>query len=77
MGILLFADRLLQGERIESDLLNLADTGSRPLTSELFGDFCGRRITVLLLDKFTLGTGDLVDGFDHMDRNTDCAGLIG
>src|SRR5262249_36904581 len=75
MRIFLFADRRLQRNRFLRDLQYLADLSYRNVHA--LGNFFRRRLAPKFLHQLPRRTDQLVDGFDHVHRNTDGAGLIG
>ena len=75
MGVILLTDGRLQGDRIQRDLLNLADLLLRHL--HLFGQLFRVRIPSKLLKKLSGDPIHPVHSLDHVDRNADGPRLIG
>ena len=74
MTVFLFTDRCLQGNRFLRDLDDLTYTLYRDLHA--LGNFFRRRFPAQLLQQLSADTDQLVDGLDHVYRNTDGTGLI-
>ena len=77
MAVLFFADRLFKRKRIECNLLNITNLARRQCSAKLLRDFFCCRITIIFLNEFSGSSCNLVDGFDHVNRNTDGSCLIG
>ena len=75
LAVFLVADGGFQRNRLLGDLHHLADLFQRHL--QLFGQFLGRGFAADLVQHLAAGAHQLVDRFDHMDRDTDRACLIG
>lgn len=75
VGIIAIADGALEGDR----LLGHFEDGADTLWGEVhfLCDFLWGGLTAEVLDEFFLNAHELIDGFDHMDGDTDGAGLIG
>ena len=72
--VLLLADWLFQGNGVLTDPLELAHSFDRELRPG--GDLLDRRLTAELLGQLPLGAHDLVDRLDHVDWDSDRAGLV-
>src|SRR5688572_26767650 len=75
MAVFFFTDRSLQRNWLARNFQDLAYFIERQIHA--LGDFFGRRFTSEFLDQMTGGSDQLVDCLDHVDRDTDCPGLIG
>src|SRR5664280_2889181 len=75
LGVAVLAQRGVQGDRLAPVLLDLDDLLRRHV--ELFGQLLRRRLAAEILEHLTLHPGQLVDDFDHVDRDTDGARLVG
>jgi hypothetical protein len=75
MRIFLFADGRLQRDGLLGDLQHLAHLGHRNVHA--LGNLFRRRLATELLHQLPRGADQLVDGLDHVHRNTDGARLIG
>ena len=75
MTVFFLADGRLQADRLFGDLQDLAHLVLGVV--HLVGDFLGCGLATELLNEGALGADEFVDGFDHVHRNTDGAGLIG
>src|SRR5262249_27288082 len=75
MRIFFFANGRLQRDGLLGDLQDLADLGHRDIHA--LGDLFRGRLAPQLLHQLPRGADQLVDGLDHVHRNTDGAGLIG
>src|SRR5215831_6356661 len=75
MRIFFFANGRLQRDGLLGDLQDLADLGHRNIHA--LGDLFRGRLAPQLLHQLPRGADQLVDGLDHVHRNTDGAGLIG
>src|SRR4051794_30774455 len=75
VGVFLLADRGLQRDRLLRDLHDLAYLLRRNLhaTADLFRG----RFTAVLLHQAPADTDELVNGLDHVYRDSDGAGLVG
>src|SRR5262245_32981444 len=74
MRIFLFADRRLEGDRLLrdlEDLPHLADRDVHPLRDLFRG-----RLAAQFLDQRTRGANQLVDRFDHVNRDADGPRLV-
>src|SRR5262245_2934086 len=74
-GVLLLADRLLEGDgelRHPQDLAHLLD-----VDLELLRDLLGQRLAAEPLDELALDVDDLVQLLDHVDRDPDRPRLVG
>src|SRR5581483_4203924 len=74
VGILFLADRRLQRDRLLGDLEDLADLRHRDVHA--LGDLFRGRFAAQLLHQLTGGANELVDGLDHVDRDTNGACLV-
>src|SRR5690349_11647445 len=75
LGLLLVADRLLERDRRLGGALDRVDLlGVDPRD---VGDLLGRRLAAELRDQLALGTADLVQLLDHVDRDANRARLVG
>jgi hypothetical protein len=74
VGVLLFADRGLQADRLLGDLQDLVHLVDRDL--HLLGDLLGARLAAELLLQVALGADELVDRLDHVHGDADRARLI-
>src|SRR5207237_7084016 len=75
VAVLFLADRRLERDWLLRDLDDLADFvggDEHPL-----GDLLGGRLAAELLKKSTRNADELVDRFDHVDRNADRPRLVG
>src|ERR1700733_1191376 len=75
MRIFLLADRCFERDRFLCNLQHLANLGHRDIHPAR--DLFGSRLASQLLHQLTRSTNQLVDGFNHVHRNTDGPGLIG
>src|SRR5262245_40130882 len=75
MRIFFFADGGLQVDVLLGDLDELADLAYRNI--HMLGDLCRGRLAPEFLHQLARRADQLVDGLDHVHRNTDGAGLIG
>src|SRR5258708_23565740 len=75
MRIFLFADWRFEGDWLLRDLQHLADF--RYGNIHALGDFFAGRFAAEFLDKLARGADQLVDGFDHVHRDTNRTRLIG
>src|SRR5947209_1946563 len=75
MRIFLFADRRLERDRLLRDLEDLADLRYRNVHP--LGDFLRRRLATQLLNERARRANELVDRFDHVDRDADRSRLVG
>src|SRR5215471_12122484 len=74
MGVLLFADRCFERERLLGDLQRLAYLFERHV--ELLGKLLGRWLAAYLVEHLPTRTHDLVDDLDHVNGYTNGARLI-
>src|SRR3984957_2275063 len=74
MRIFLFANRGLQRNRLLRDLQNLSHFRNRNIHA--FGDFFAGGFASQFLNELTRSADQLVDGFDHVHRDANGAGLI-
>ncbi len=75
LGVLLLADGRLEGHRLLGDLLDLAHAVGAHI--HLGADLLRGRVAAEVLKQLALHAHELVDGLDHMDRDTDGTGLVG
>src|SRR5690349_23520891 len=75
MRILFFADWRFERDRLLRDLQHLPHLADRDIHA--LGDLFGGRLAPELLDQRAAGANQLVDGFDHVDRDADGARLVG
>src|ERR1019366_4975631 len=75
VGVLLLADRGLEGDGILGDLGDLADLLRGD--AHLLGDLLVRRLPAQLLEKPARDPHQLVDGLHHVHRDPDGARLVG
>src|SRR5580704_9043950 len=75
MRIFLLADGSLEGDGLLRDLEDLAYF--RDGNVHALGDFFAGGLTAEFLHQLARGADQLVDGFDHVHRDADGAGLIG
>src|SRR5437773_9957156 len=75
MGVFLFADRRLQGNRLLRNLQNLPDFGYRNVHA--LCDFLACRLTAEFLYESARRADQLVDRLDHVYRNSYGSFLIG
>src|SRR5829696_4471324 len=74
LGLLLVADRLLEGDRLLRHAQDVADLARRAL--ELDGDLLRQRLAAELLDELALDVHDLVELLHHVDGDADRAALV-
>ena len=74
MRIFIITDRRFHGDWLFGDLQHFADLVFRH--QHTFSQFFRRRFTAHLLQHLARNTVELVDGLNHMHRNTDGARLI-
>src|SRR5262249_54341369 len=74
MRIFLFSDWSFERDRLLRDLQYLANFRHRDVHP--LRDLFRRRLTTELLYKLTRGADQLVDGLDHVHRNTDRSSLV-
>ena len=74
-GVVAFADRGLQRDRLLRHLQHGADALDRQL--DFLGDFLRRGLAAVFLDQLLLHPHQLVDRLDHVHRDADGARLIG
>src|SRR5215470_4290400 len=72
--IFFFANRRFERDRFLRDLEDLADLRDRDVYAAR--DFFRGWLAAKLLHQLTRGADELVDGLDHVHRDTDRAGLI-
>ena len=75
MRVFVVADRGLHGNGLLGDLEDLEDLLLGHVHA--LGQFFRRGLAAQLLKHLTRNAVELVDGLDHMHRNTDGAGLVG
>ena len=75
MGIFFLSDRCFQRYRFLCDLEHLANLGNRDIHA--LGDLFTRGLAAKFLNQSARSPNELVDRFDHVDRNTDRPRLIG
>ncbi|CRM93575.1 hypothetical protein [Pseudomonas sp. 22 E 5] len=75
MGVFVITDRGFHGDRLFSDLQYLADFILRHFHA--FAQLFRGRFATHFLQHLPGNTVELVDGLDHVHRNTDGAGLVG
>ena len=75
LGILFLADGGLERHGLLRDLLDLADAVGAHV--HLGTDLLGGRVATQVLKELALHADKLVDGLNHMHRNTDGTGLVG
>src|SRR5713226_6860909 len=75
MRIFLFADRRFEGDRLLRNLQDFADLRYRNVHP--LGDFFRRRLASQFLHQLPRCADQLVDGFDHVHRDTNRTCLIG
>src|SRR5215217_3088681 len=75
LGLLLIADRLLERDRRLRGALDRVDLVG--LDAGVLGDLIGGRLAAKLRDELALGTADLVELLDDVDRDADRARLVG
>ena len=75
VGIFFLTDGRLQRDRLLRDLEHLAHLRHRDVHA--LGDLLRRRLATEFLHKLPRGADQLVDGLDHVHRNTDGARLVG
>src|SRR5208283_441524 len=75
MRIFLFADGRFERDRLLRDLEHLAHFGDGNIHA--LGDLFRRGLASQFLHQLPRGADQLVDGFDHVHRDADGAGLIG
>src|SRR5579884_3198668 len=73
--VFFFTDGRLQRDWLLRDLEDLAHFGHRDIHA--LGNFLRSWLAPEFLHQLPRGANELVDGFDHVHRNTDGAGLIG
>src|ERR1700733_3076063 len=73
--IFFFADRGFERDWFLCDLKHFADLGHRGIHPA--GDLFGGGLAAELLHQLSRGANQLVDGLDHVHRNTNGPGLIG
>src|ERR1051326_999752 len=73
--IFFFTDGRLQRDGLLRDLEDLADLGHGDVHA--LGDLFRRGLAAEVLGELARGADQVVDGFDHVHRNADGAGLIG
>src|SRR6516225_7362079 len=74
MGVLLFADRCFERERLLGDLQRLPYLIERHM--EILGQLLRRRLAAYLVEHLPAGVHDLVDDLNHVNGYTDRARLI-
>ena len=74
VAVLLLTNRSFQGDRFFGDFENLSNLVDWDL--HLGGDLFRSGLTTYFLDQITGGPNQLVDRFDHMDRDSDGPGLV-
>ena len=74
MAVLFLTDGRLEGDGFLGDAQDLADLLDGHV--EFFGDLFRGRVSAVLVQELAVGLLDLVDGLDHMDRDTDSTGLV-
>src|SRR5258708_5326988 len=74
MRIFFFANRRLQRNGLLRDLQHFADFGYRDVHA--LGDFFGSRFAAEFLYQLARRPDQLIDGLDHVNRNTDGSRLI-
>src|SRR5215213_1870156 len=81
VGVLLLADRRLEGNRLLRDLDDLADLlrGDLDLLAlrHRLGDLLDRRLAAELLEELARDADEAVDRLDHVDRDADRPRLVG
>ena len=75
LRVLLLADGCLEGHRLLGDLLDLAHAVGAHI--HLGADLLRGRVAAEVLKQLALHAHELVDGLDHVDRDTDGTGLVG
>src|ERR1035437_8771844 len=75
LGVLFFADRRFEADRLLADLQDLAHLLGR--RTHLGGDLIGGRLAAHVLEELALHADQLVDGLDHVHRDTNGASLVG
>ncbi len=74
MGVFVIADGGLHGDRFLGDFQDFADLVFRHLHA--YSQLFGRGFPAHLLDHLTGDAVEFVNGFDHVHRDTDGAGLV-
>ena len=74
LGLFLFADRLLEGDRLLRHPQDVAHLAHRAL--QLVGDLLGQRLATELLHELALDMDNLVELLDHVNRNPDRPALV-
>ena len=74
VGVLLLTDGGFQRDGLLGDLVDLSDFGDRHFHPA--SDFLDGRLATELLHQHAGGSGQLVDGFDHVHRNPDGPRLV-
>src|SRR5664280_1268186 len=81
MGVLLLADRRIEGERVLARLDDLADLLRRDhdllAPRHRFADLLGRRFAAQLLEEGARDSAEAADRLQHVDRDADRARLVG
>ena len=75
LRVFLFTDRRLEGNRLLADFLDF--THALGGQAHFLANFFRRRVATELLEQLALNAHELVDGFDHVHRNTNGACLVG
>src|SRR5690625_2468368 len=76
-GVLLVADGRFEGERFAGETEGLFDLLCRPVRTHRVGDLLPGGLFAVLLVEGTAYARELVDRFDHVDRDADRARLVG
>src|ERR1044072_5409685 len=75
LGVVLIANRFLQGDRKLGDAEDLAHFAKRP--AQLLSDLGRLGLATEALDELALNMGDTVELLDHVHRNADRPRLVG